>query len=200
MAAVAHKLRAQLAALLTTMWQKFLVWLDEMLEQIVHGDMHQVVLDHTEQPLPVTPTPMPTQTKAELLYTLSKGLLDTHLSLNDAVPWMVGCMEAVSKVLVEFDITGIPAKGIEGTFAGLDFLKQSLQFNEIYTYTPGAVVIAATGTGNGKIRGHVGICGNNSIMSNNSETGKWDTQWDIDRFTAYYNGYGAIPIRYFLPI
>lgn len=177
----------------TNMWQ----WLDDLLTSIENKLRVPVPV----VVLPVTPTPMPTtQTKAQQLYTLSKSLLGQHLSLNNAVPWMVGCMEAVSKLLVAFNVTGIPAKGIEGTYDGLTFFEHSPQFKEIYTYTPGAVLIAATGTGNGKIRGHVGICGENAIMSNNSETGKWDTQWDIARFTAYYTGYGAIPIRYFLPM
>lgn len=181
-------------------WEKFWSTIEEALQGDYAPPAPPVV--PVAPPVPITPTPMPQtpQTKAEQLYTLSKSLLDTHLSLNDAVPWMVGCMEAVSKLLVEFDISGIPAAGIEGTYDGLLFFEKSAQFQEIYTYTPGAILIAATGTGNGKIRGHVGVCGYNSIMSNNSETGKWDTQWDIDRFVAYYNGYGGIPIRYFLPV
>lgn len=142
---------------------------------------------------------MPT-TKATLLYNLSKSLIGKHLSLNDNVPWMVGCAEAVSNLLQQFGVAHIPAHGIEGTYQLLQFLCESPQFQEIYTYTPGAIVIAATGTGNGKIRGHVGVCGNNQIMSNNSETGKWDTQWTSARWNDYYHTYGGIPVRYFLPM
>lgn len=166
------------------------------IEEALQGDMHA-----RPQPLPIKPTPMPTTlTKAEQLYALAKSLLGQHLSLNEAVPWGVGCAEAISKILVEFDVTGIPPKGIEGTAALQDFLSTSPQFTEIYTYTPGAIIISATGSGNGKIRGHVGVCGFNSIMSNSSETGKWDTVWDIKRWTDYYHIYGGIPIRYFLPM
>lgn len=173
-----------------------------VVEEALQGDYIPPVVPETEpqEPLSHNPSPMPIQTKADHLYVLSKSLIGQHLTLNEAVPWMVGCMEAVSKLLVEFDVTGIPPKGIEGTLAGLTFLEKSSQFQEIYTYTPGAIVVAATGTGNGKIRGHIGVCGHNSIMSNNSETGKWDTQWDISRFTAYYAGYGGIKIRFFLPV
>lgn len=152
-----------------------------------------------EPPLPVNPTPM-TQTKAEKLYALSKSLIGFHLSMNDAVPWGVGCAEAVSELLLKFDIAGIPKGGIEGTALLETFLINSAQFQEIYTYTQGAVLVAATGSGNGKIRGHTGVAGFNSIMSNNSETGKWDTQWDIARFVAYYETYGGMKVRYFLPV
>lgn len=164
---------------------------------------------------PMQPEPMPTQApkqpeepikyeeggnQPELLYQLAKSLLGQHLTMNDAVPWMVGCMEAISRILSKFGIPGIPVMGIEGTAAGLDFLVKSDDFKEVQQYTLGAVLIAATGTGNGKIRGHVGICGEFQIMSNNSETGKWDTQWTIDRWLAYYGDYGGIKTRYFLPI
>lgn len=182
-------------------WEKF--W--SIIEEALQGDYAPPTppVVPVVVPLPVTPTPMPVidhPTRAEQLYALSKSLLDTHLSLNDAVPIGVGCMEAMSKVLVEFGIAGIPAKGIEGTYDGLLFFEQSKQFKEIFTYTPGAVGIAATGTGNGKIPGHTFVCGYNSLMSNNSETGLWDTQWDIDRFIAYYTGYGGMTVRYFLPV
>lgn len=172
-------------------WNDF--W--SLIEEALQGDMHT-----RPQPLPLKPTPMPTQTKAEQLYALSKGLLGQHLSLNEAVPWMVGCAEAVSDLLHRFNVTGIPPKGIEGTAALQIFLSKSPQFQEIYTYTTGAIIISATGTGNGKCRGHVGVCGFNSIMSNNSESGRWDTVWDITRWTYYYHTYGGIPIRYFLPV
>lgn len=164
---------------------------------------------------PMQPEPMPTQApkqpeepikyeeggnQPELLYQLAKGLLGRHLTMDESVPWMVGCMEAASYILDAFDIPGIPVKGIPGTIVGLEFLISSPCFKEVWEYSVGAVLIAATGTGNGKIRGHVGICGINQIMSNNSETGKWDTQWDIKRWLAYYGDYGGIKTRYFLPV
>lgn len=153
-------------------------------------------LNNVVQPLPAPEV----QTPAQRLYSLSRSLLGQHLSLNEAVPWMVGCMEAVSKLLVQFGTPGIPKAGIEGTAAGLAFLIQSPHFKEITAPQLGAILIAATGTGNGKIRGHVGCIGEYQIMSNNSETGKWDTQWTIDRWLAYYDTYGGIKTRYFLPI
>lgn len=178
-------------------WEAFWAFIEEALS----GDHNQVTIDHTKPPLSeVLPKPMPSQTKAEQLYDLSKSLLGQHLTLNENVPWMVGCMEAVSRILRDFGVAGVPLKGIEGTLQGLEFLKNSKQFQEIYSYTHGAVIISATTTGNGKVRGHVGVCGDQAIMSNNSETGNWDTQWNITRWLAYYQCYGAIPTRYFLPV
>ena len=179
-------------------YKSFIAWIDSILEEVVNGDKNTM---NTPSNSPANaPIIAQDASNALKLYTLSKSLLGQHLSLNDAVPWMVGCAEAISKLLVMDGITGIPAQGIEGTAALLTFLEQSKQFQEIFSYTQGAILIATTGTGNGKIRGHVGCCGLNAIMSNNSETGKWDTQWNIARWLAYYGGYGGIKTRYFLPI
>lgn len=159
-------------------------------------------------PAPPPQPPMPPKpTAQEQLYTFAHGLIGQHLTLNEAVPWMVGCAEAISNILYRFDIPGIPVKGIEGTAALLAFLESSHAFTEITDYESGAIIISATGTGNGKIRGHVGICGHAQIMSNNSETGKWDTTWSIagpasvgQNWTAYYHEYGGIPTRFFRPV
>lgn len=140
------------------------------------------------------------ETPSETLYMIATGLIGHHLTMDESVPWMVGCMEAVSFILDAFAVPGIPVTGFAGTAAGLAFILRSPRFMEVNSYTVGAVIIAATGTGNGKIRGHVGICGKIQIMSNNSETGKWDTQWTIDRWLAYYTNYGGIKTRYFLPV
>jgi len=150
-------------------------------------------------PEPVTTPTMPETTKTEELYYLAKGLLGEHLGRDKSIPWGVNCANSVSDVLIRTGIKGLPIKGIAGTFPLLQFLEDSPQFKETDAYTPGAVIVNATGTGNGKIRGHVGICGHTSIMSNNSETGRWDTQWNWTRWYNYYEKYGGIPTRFFIP-
>jgi len=158
-------------------------------------------LDTPELPpkLPVEPVlPPKAPTMLEQLYTLSKSLLGTHLGRDKSVPNMVNCANACTDVLIRAGVKGLPPKGIAGTSALLSFLEDSPEFQETRTYTPGAVIISATGTGNGRARGHVGICGNNQIMSNNSETGLWDTQWNWKRWHDYYTQYGGIPTRFFV--
>lgn len=153
--------------------------------------------------LPVTKPPMPTA--QENLYTLAKSLIGTHLTLDESVPQMVGCAEAVSKLLQQFGTHGMPLKGIQGTAELLVFLQKSTTFKPSDVYAPGNIIICPTERGadgsiTSKVRGHVGVCGKNSIMSNNSYTGLWGTDWDIDRWTAYYHVYGGIPIHYFGPV
>lgn len=186
-------------------WKAFCQHFWAVVEEALQGDYvppepaPQPPVVPVEVPLPTNPTPMP-PTKAEQFYALAKAEIGVHLSLNEAVPWGVGCAEAVSWLLKHFGVLNLPAGGIEGTASLQAFLIDNPQFQEIYTYTPGAILVAATGTGNGKIRGHTGVCGHTSIMSNNSETGRWDTQWNEERWVAYYEGYGGFKTRYFLPV
>lgn len=154
---------------------------------------------------PPKPAPMPT--KQDQLYALAKSLIGEHLTLNEAVPWMVGCAEAVSTVLHRFGTPGIPPRGIEGTAALLAFLEHSPAFEEVNDYEVGNIIISATGSGNGRVRGHVGICGVTQIMSNNSENGRWGTTWSINgpasigqNWVQYYQVYGGIPTRFFKPV
>lgn len=150
--------------------------------------------------LPIEPPKPLVMPKTVELYQLSKSLLGTHLGKDTSVPWMVNCANACSDLLIRFGISGLGSKGIAGTANLLKFLETTSQFEEVFEYTTGAVVISATGTGNGKIRGHVGICGNFVIMSNNSEAGRWDDQWNWERWHDYYTEYGGIPSRFFVPV
>ena len=144
------------------------------------------------------PEKVPIPTKTDGLYALSKSLLGSHLGKDKSIPWGVNCANALTDVLIRSGIKGLPSKGIAGTYALLRFLEKSPQFAETFTYTPGAIILNATGTGNAKIRGHVGVCGKKSVMSNNSETGLWTAHWDWSRWNNYYQKYGGIPTRLFL--
>lgn len=148
-------------------------------------------------PLPeVKEIPMPTKT--DELYALSKSLLGQRLGRDKSIPWMVNCANACTDVLYRAGVKGLGTKGIAGTASLLHFFETSGQFKEVYSSVPGAIIISATGTGNGKARGHVGISGNNQIMSNNSESGRWDTVWEEDRWVAYYTKYGGMSTRHFV--
>ena len=148
-------------------------------------------LTNTIKPLP----PMATRTRK--LYDLAKSLLSMHLGLDKSIPWGVNCANAATHVLIKAGVKGLPAKGIAGTAALLSWLQSSSEFDEVDNPEPGDIIMSATGTGNGKCRGHVGIVGQHQIMSNNSETGLWDTQWTMDRWNDYYRAYGGILTRYF---
>lgn len=159
----------------------------------------EIITSTTTDVAPQPPMP-PQKTKMEELYEIAKALRGKHLSLDESIPWGVGCAQAVSKVLKIFGTSGIPVKGYSGTATLYTFLMSSPSFRLAAGPAAGRIIINVTGTGNGKIRGHVGICGKHSIMSNNSENGLWTDHWTIDRWLKYYEGYGDIPTLYFEPI
>jgi len=148
---------------------------------------------------PPVPAPAPVQkTLTPELYTKSKSLIRQRLRLDKSVPDTLACATALSYVIHKVKFTAISKYGISGTNALLDwFLSHPELYKQRANPTPGCIILSPTGHGNGKIRGHVGIEGNNSIMSNNSKTGLWDTHWDSQRWYDYYTVYGGIKTYYF---
>lgn len=136
------------------------------------------------------------KTVSNILYDTSKGLLHQHLTLNPNVPNDVGCAEAVSYVLKKVGVL-VPDKGIAGTASLLHWLQTNPLFVQVPSYEVGAIILSATGTGNGKINGHTGICANYGILSNDSATGLFLELWDIAKWTKYYEVYGGMKTYYF---
>lgn len=174
-----------------TWWDTF----DAFLLQLIKGDKHMV-----------TEVSMITAT-GEALYNAAKNNLGVHLTLNDTVSPEVGCAECVSKL---FAITGIavPKNGIPGTAALLSWLESNPDFQEIETAEQGCVIVSATGTGNGSVRGHTGVvCAFNlmyvndfGITSNDSNTGTLREQWNLKDWLAYYQVTGGLTTKYFRPL
>lgn len=153
------------------------------------------------QPVPEPENPEPTLD----LLTVAKANLGKHLTLNPNVSAEVGCAEAMSKI---FYLAGldVPTLGIESTTAMLKWLKESFHFKEVELPEAGAVAIAATGSGNGLIRGHVGILGGFAVqfphdfglLSNDSNSGLFLELWRLANFVKYYETYGGMKVRYFI--
>lgn len=143
------------------------------------------------------------ETEPKLL-TIARTHLGEHLTLNDSISPEVGCAEAVSSI---FHLAGLPIvpQGIPGTNALLQWLIENPLFEEIFSPEAGCVAIAATGTGNNKIPGHVGILGAFNVAfpkdwglcSNDSNTGLFLELWRLSKFIHYYTDYGGMQVRYF---
>ena len=171
----------------------FMSWLGRLFRWDVEPISNQ---PHTmnEQIVPVLPS------RADELYELAKSLRGRHLTLDESVPRVVGCAQAVSKVLQLFGTPGIPQKGISGTDAIGDFLDRCTSFSKGGEPGAGKIILFRTGKSNGKIRGHIFIGGQRSLMSNNSETGLWSDHWQLDEAKRYYGVYGAIPMEVYTPL
>lgn len=163
---------------------KFWSW--QTLEEIVNGDK-----------------PIMTDTETRI-YQVIKDNLDEHLTLNENVPAEVGCAECASKILQLASIP-VPTHGIAGTAAFLAWVLANSDFEEIFEPEEAAMVIFATGTGNGTIEGHMGyFCAFNlmyvsdwGVASNDSTTGTLREQWAWKKMLAYYETAGGIKPRMF---
>lgn len=140
-------------------------------------------------------------TTAQLIYQKAAQSLGKHMTLDDTIPHEVGCAEAVSAVLALAGISN-GAKGIAGTATLYAWLSVNPKFQRIETPEPGAILVSPTGAGNGLITGHTGIFGalgkmypgDWGIMSNDSATGLFMERWSYNRWKAYYNAQGGLPI------
>lgn len=142
----------------------------------------------------------------QTLYDVIKSSLDTHMTLNNSVPPRVGCAEAVSAVLRAAGIA-VPAQGIAGTSALLVYCLQHPElFEEISSPEQAALLISASGSGNGNLsNGHTGFFGafgiafpdDWGICSNDSQTGLFLELWNWSRWQKYYSQYGGMRPRIF---
>lgn len=131
--------------------------------------------------------------------------LGKHCTLNPQIPADVGCAEAVSYLLKQLGIVDGP-EGIAGTAQLLSWVEgRTEHFTEIDSPEPGALIISATGTGNGSVEGHTGFFGGFGtqyaydwgIVSNDSNTGLLREQWSFSEWNKWYTQQGGITPRIF---
>ena len=136
--------------------------------------------------------PKKEETNQQKLLRLAKENLGRDVTPQDKIPDEVACAETVSALIKKIDAT-FPI--IPGTWTLDDFLKRSNKFHPTLDLEPGNILISPTGTGNGTIRGHVGIILEDSLVaSNNSYTGKLDDQFSIDLWVKRYRRRGGFPL------
>jgi hypothetical protein len=142
------------------------------------------------------------------IYQIAKDSLGKHLTLNPNVPNEVGCAEAVSFVLKNAGITGIPAAGYAGTADLYRWLLANPQFKLIEQPEQGAVIVSPTGFGNNTVEGHTGILGGFGvqfpnefgILSNNSDNGLFQEKWNLLTWWLNYGEKGHLPVAFFRAI
>ena len=164
-----------------------MTWIETM-EEALLGDFKRLTMTDTET----------------RIYQVVKDNLGTHLTLNENVDPEVGCAEAVSKILQLAGIS-VPAHGIAGTAALLAWFHANPDFEAITEPEQGAIILSATGTGNGTVEGHTGVIaalgvmyvGDWGICSNDSNTGTLREQWCLKDWIQYYQITGGIPTHYF---
>lgn len=129
--------------------------------------------------------------KNNALYNYAVKFLGTDASPVDLATDMYGCAETVTTILnkyMEFPI-------ILGTSTLNAKLAASPKFRRTYTPTPGCIIISPTTSKN---VGHVGFVGQNSqVLSNDSYTGKFSTNYTITSWIARYQGKLGLDVIYY---
>lgn len=138
------------------------------------------------------------KTKREELYDFAFQCFNEkrHCTLDDTVDKALGCAEAVSYILKNAGVIGIPAKGIAGTVSLYEHIKADVQFVAVAEPMFGDIIISPSYPGHALAHGHTGIVGKYQIMSNNSLTGIWDNHWVLKDWLKYYTQEGGLPTYY----
>lgn len=137
-------------------------------------------------------------TLQEQLYLKAKATIGRDASPSDLVHDDLGCAESVTNIIdkvIEFPI-------ITGTWTLWDTLQKDPRFARVSEANGrGTIVLSPTGTGNGKIRGHVGIMGDGkAIMSADSRDGVWRENYTVEAWSARYRQLGGFPVYFYAPI
>lgn len=138
----------------------------------------------------------PATDRKRLLFEAAFSRIGKDVTPADTIDDEVACAETVSTLIAEL----IPFPIIPGTYTLLEKLKNSPDFTAgEWGSGPGTIVICATGTGNGSMRGHVGILSNgNKIMSNTSADGIWRENYTKESWIARYAQQGGFTVHHFV--
>lgn len=170
-----------------TMWNKLVAQIETLKLQVLaltNGmDIKNPPNNHPEQESPVSK-----------LYLVAKRAIGFDASPNDLAPDEFGCAETVSmliKQVVDFPV-------ITGTWTLWDKLRTDTRFELVGIPEAGDIVISPTGTGNGSVTGHTGICGfDGVIMSNDSRKGTFEQNYTEESWKERYMGKGGFPVYYY---
>lgn len=132
--------------------------------------------------------------KSDHLYDVAYSFIGKDASPKELAPDVVSCAESLSCVMIA---AGVP--DLHNPILGTAQLNQWLHdhFTEVEVPELGDIVMSATGSGNGRIKGHCGVMGKHTVMSNNSQSGLWDYHWTLDEWKKYYEIRGGIPTKYY---
>lgn len=134
-------------------------------------------------------------TRGRMLYLAAKSYIGKDASPLDVASDELGCAESVSNIIravVSFRI-------ITGTWTLWDTIRNDTRFMSVnLSPTAGDIVISPTSTGNGTIRGHVGIVGEGgTIISASSDSGKMEQNYTLESWEKRYHDYGGMPVYYY---
>lgn len=145
------------------------------------------------------PAPIPAKTKREYLYEVAYKCIGRDMSPADVAPDSLACAESINGVFKEAfgEFIGSGA-ALTSTAALYQTLRTDSRFELVINALPGDIVISPTGTSTkGSAHGHVGIWGKETIMSNDSSTGKWLANYLLRNWKLVFHDTLGFPVFYF---
>jgi hypothetical protein len=175
-------------------------WFYKLLEWLFEkkGTMPEMPKDIITKPMTV---PIKEKTNGEKLFECAESFLGRDASPTDIAPDELGCAETMNEIHKKAFGDYITAKNHLSTYWMYRDLKERKDFIRTNSPLPGDVVISPTGYGTRTDRvsnGHVGVVGKGeSIMSNDSKTGKFVYNYTIDSWTDRYTRLGGYPVYFY---
>jgi hypothetical protein len=115
------------------------------------------------------------KTLKEKLLEAIEASIGFDVTPKDEVPDEVACVSSLCAVLRK--VMDFPK--LTYTPDLLNYLKKDKRFKSTLELKEGSILVNATGTGNGSMRGHCGFVRLDRVVSNNSFTGKMDTYYTL---------------------
>lgn len=137
--------------------------------------------------------------RRKLIHSIAKDYIGKEASPLDRVEDIVACVESVTEVLTQ---AGVFPSIETGTWTFYQKLARSKKWVLVDTPQASDIIISPTGMSkygkNAPFSGHVGIMGDNGIiMSNDSYTGLWQTNYNLKSWRNRYEKRGGYPVHFF---
>lgn len=180
-------------------------WLDKwltLLEEALQGDYMPPALPVVPlaPPLPInSPQPMPTQTKAEQLYSTAYASIGKDMSPANIAPNSLACAESLNGVFfAAFNEHLGTGAALTSTQALYQEMVQDTRLEQITSMEEGAIVISPTGySSEGAKHGHCGVVGKFDVMSNDSNSGLWLDNYTKETWYNVFNKQLGFPVYLF---
>lgn len=108
--------------------------------------------------------------RKQLILKKCRDYQNIDFTPQDEIPDEVSCAFSLTTILVQ---CGAMDRIIPGTYTLLRYFLNSRMWVPVQALEPGDVVVFATGTGNGSMRGHCFIVDVDGWWSNDSYDGRW---------------------------
>ena len=138
-------------------------------------------------------------TNREKLLITAKEFVGRDASPFNYASQELSCAESVCSIIKHSIARDFPLE--LATWKLHTLLRKDKRFKSTLSLSPGNIIISPSFTGNGSIRGHVGIIGENDwIYSSDSRTGNWSKHFNIGKWVNRYRRHGGFPIYVFEPL